>query len=340
LLVEDNELNQQVASELMRDEGLVVDIADNGAIAVERLNEATYDVVLMDMQMPVMDGITATTLIRTLPEHQTLPIVAMTANAMQADRDRCKAAGMNDYVSKPIDPLELWATLLRWIAPRAPVEEIAEDLETRIPPAQPVPTLLPAAIAGLDMLAGMSHMGGKASLYRDMLVRFCQTQNSAAREIEAAALALQWEQAERTAHTLKGLAGNIGAKALQSLGQSLESMLKNAQADSGMPDLLARTQEELQKLVEAITQALASLVPADAEISQQNLAERMAEVPEILAQLASYLSNSDAAAADLLSEHQAVLRASLGALLDPLRAAVDGFDFDEALSILRQHEVA
>jgi CheY-like chemotaxis protein len=120
LLVEDNEVNQLVASELLRQMGLEVDIADDGQVALDKVQAATYDLVLMDMQMPVMDGLTATRRIRALPGFETLPIVAMTANAMASDREACLAAGMNDHLPKPIEPRELGNCVLKWIRPRAP----------------------------------------------------------------------------------------------------------------------------------------------------------------------------------------------------------------------------
>jgi two-component system sensor histidine kinase/response regulator len=118
LLVEDNDLNQEVALELLRDAGLIVDLAEDGQRALDKLATADYDIVLMDMQMPVMDGVTATVALRLDPRWQSLPVVAMTANAMQADRERCLAAGMNDHIAKPIEPEDLWKTLLKWIKPR------------------------------------------------------------------------------------------------------------------------------------------------------------------------------------------------------------------------------
>jgi CheY-like chemotaxis protein len=118
LLVEDNEMNQRVATELLQDAGFVVELAVNGAVALAMVQKATYDMVLMDMQMPVMNGVRATAAIRTLPGLSGLAIVAMTANAMQGNRDRCLAAGMNDYLLKPIDPDELWRTLLQWLPDR------------------------------------------------------------------------------------------------------------------------------------------------------------------------------------------------------------------------------
>ncbi len=123
LLVEDNDLNQEVASEILTDAGFVVEVADNGQIAVDMVGKSAYDIVLMDMQMPVMDGVTATIEIRKNPAFEALPIVAMTANAMQQDKDKCLAAGMVDFITKPIQPDELWATLGRWIKPKhAPVK--------------------------------------------------------------------------------------------------------------------------------------------------------------------------------------------------------------------------
>jgi CheY-like chemotaxis protein len=130
LLVEDNDLNQEVASEILTDAGFVVDIADNGQIAVDMVGKSSYDIVLMDMQMPVMDGVTATIEIRKDGRFKDLPIVAMTANAMQQDKDKCLAAGMVDFITKPIQPDELWATLGRWIKPKH-----APAIVTAVPPA-------------------------------------------------------------------------------------------------------------------------------------------------------------------------------------------------------------
>ena len=136
LLVEDNDLNQEVAGEILTDAGFLVEIADNGRIAVDKVQlnaEQPYDIVLMDMQMPVMDGVSATVEIRKDARFKDMPIVAMTANAMQQDKDRCTAAGMVDFVTKPIQPDELWAALRRWIKPRHPVAVPAE--KTAVPPA-------------------------------------------------------------------------------------------------------------------------------------------------------------------------------------------------------------
>ena len=121
LLVEDNDINQQVAREMLQDCGLLVDVAENGEVALRMIREAAYDLVFMDMQMPVMDGVTATREVRKLDQFRQLPIVAMTANAMKQDRHRCLDAGMNDFLVKPIDPENLFSILLRWAVPRHPL---------------------------------------------------------------------------------------------------------------------------------------------------------------------------------------------------------------------------
>ncbi|MCJ9713253.1 response regulator, partial [Bordetella hinzii] len=168
LLVEDNELNQEVAIELLHDAGIVVDLARNGEIAVHKVGETDYDIVLMDMQMPVMDGITATQEIRKLPRFAALPIVAMTANAMESDRQRCLDAGMNDHVPKPIEPEQLWRTLLRWIKPR----HSPGDITLLSAPGSLDGIGLPSAIDGLDVDNGLRRVLGNKSLYLLMLRRF------------------------------------------------------------------------------------------------------------------------------------------------------------------------
>ncbi len=169
LLVEDNDFNQQVAMDLLTDLGMRVDVAENGAVALEKIAQKDYGLVLMDMQMPVMDGVTATREIRSRG-YLDLPILAMTANAMQADQERCLEAGMNDYLAKPIDPDLLIECLLRWVKRRANVPKA--EKKALIPAAGAKETLLPAQIDGLDLTRGLRQMRGKKSFYRDMLIKF------------------------------------------------------------------------------------------------------------------------------------------------------------------------
>ena len=159
LLVEDNDINQLIARALLEDLGLVVDVADNGQIAVELAQKSPYDLVFMDMQMAVMDGITATREIRKLQRLKHLPIVAMTANAMERDRRKCLDAGMNDFLGKPLDQQDLLGILLRWIRPRGATPVPAAPKKTRSESTQPAATAdcdLPEGIAGLNAALGLS----------------------------------------------------------------------------------------------------------------------------------------------------------------------------------------
>jgi len=229
LLVEDNDINQQVARELLEDAGLRVDVADNGEVALAMVRSTAYDLVFMDMQMPVMDGITATQAIRRLGKFEHLPVVAMTANAMEADRQKCLAAGMNDFLVKPIDPDDMWNILLRWVRPRQ--EPAAAAAAVAPPPAvtRPAAGELPQGIHGLDTTLGLSRMAGKKPLYLAMLRRYASGQGQAGQQIRDALAAGDSETAQRVAHTLKGVSGNVGATAIQELAGALEQALRDAQ---------------------------------------------------------------------------------------------------------------
>jgi len=348
LLVEDNELNQLVATELLRDAGLRVDVAANGQIALERIDRQRYDLVLMDMQMPVMDGETATRRLRADPRHAGLPIIAMTANAMETDRQRCFAAGMNDHVAKPIDPPVLWAALTRWIKPRgeggaeaaAAAAAAAAGTAGRspVPPARrtsprarDAAVLLPRDIAGLDAALGLQRALGKPALYADMLRRFAQGQRSVDRALEAAEQAADALLAERLVHTLKSVAANIGARGLSEQAQALEQSLR-----AGEPPRMR------QHLRDAMALSLAVLLRGlDAWMEESRPASSAAAAPgaaarpqEALHQLAELLRQDDPAALDCLEQHRAALQAALGDAFERLERSTRGFDFDEALAVL------
>jgi len=255
LLVEDNDINQQVARELLEDVGLVVDVADNGQIALEQVRKAAYDMVFMDMQMPVMDGVTATVEIRKLPGLANLPIVAMTANVMEQDRRKCMDAGMNDFLVKPIDPKDMTAILLRWARPRRTGAVVDTVVGTGAAPAAPKPAgaahELPTHVAGLDTALGLSRMLGKKSLYVAMLRRYVAGQEHVVREIRDAWRAGDAGTAERLAHTTKAVSGNIGATLVQERATALEAALRQG-ADA----------EQVEQLVGALEAPLWDLLAA------------------------------------------------------------------------------
>nr|WP_315183683.1 response regulator [uncultured Albidiferax sp.] len=325
LLVEDNDLNQQVASELLQDAGFTVDVADNGLIGVAMVGQTAYDLILMDMQMPVMDGVAATREIRATGLYPDLPIVAMTANAMQSDRDRCLAAGMNSFVAKPIEPDDLWRALAQWIRPR---EGLGKSLgEPRPLPATPAPatgdTEIPHHIAGLDTALGLKRVMGKQSLYLGMLRKFTTGQAQATQQITEALEAADSATAERLAHTLKGVAGNIGASDLQHAAGLLEAAIHAGQP---LDALLEPVHSQLAALVAALQAAL----PAPAALTDMD----QAQLAPVLAQLRSLLAEDDSDASELFQQHSSLLQAALGRAHATVASAMAEYDFEAALQAL------
>ena len=229
LLAEDNEINQQVAMEILEGAGLRVTVAANGREAVDKIRAERFDAVLMDIQMPVMDGFQATREIRNLDPPRDLPIIAMTASAMTQDREAAMAAGMNDHVSKPIDIGELFSALVKWIDAAA----IQPRVEEVSPPAAPEPAVaiqIPA-LDGIDTENGLQRVGGNQSLYQKILLKFYEEYPQVTSEITAALAEDGRESAQRLAHTVKGVAGNIGAGDLQKTAGLLEAAIKEGNLD-------------------------------------------------------------------------------------------------------------
>ncbi|MBG9386550.1 PAS domain-containing hybrid sensor histidine kinase/response regulator [Caenimonas aquaedulcis] len=259
LLVEDNDINQHVACEILRDAGFVVEVADNGAVALERVQERPYALVLMDMQMPVMDGVTATREIRKLAQFAEMPIIAMTANAMDRDRQRCLDAGMNDFVSKPIDPVGLAAVVTRWLERARAAPTVPAPLaELPAPATADAGCAALARIPGLNVALGLGRMMNKKPLYLAMLRRYMQSQRDCPMQVWSAIERADWQTAERIAHTAKGLAGNIGADGLAASAQALETALREQR---GIAELEPPHREFAGQLT-ALTDALAQALPA------------------------------------------------------------------------------
>jgi two-component system sensor histidine kinase/response regulator len=334
LLVEDNDLNQEVATELLRSAGLVVDVADNGQIAVDKVQAVAYDIVLMDMQMPVMDGLTATRIIRQMPQFEALPIVAMTANAMQSDRELCRAAGMNDHVAKPIEPQELFACLLRWVRHRAnalaqvPGTSDGSLAGDGAKSATEEPEV-PEGIAGLDTHLGLRRVLGKRPMYLNMLRKFVAGQQGAVDSILGALDAGDWETAARTAHTTKGVCGNIGAVNVQAQAGELEDAIRQRRSSEALHAMADQLRSTLQPLVQAIQAWLPAEPAKQAAVSVDEVA-----LQQVCARLRELCAEMDSGAEDLLSEHDALLRSAFPGRMQALVEAIRGFDFDLAVAQL------
>ena len=331
LLVEDNAINQEVAAGLLRGAGFVVDLAENGDIAVRRVQETDYDLVFMDMQMPVMDGLQATAAIRQIPALAHLPIVAMTANAMQQDRERCLAAGMNDFVAKPIDPDELWAVLLRWVRPRgldgvppAPVSVL--PVEAVPPGGAGLPATGFDVIGELDEAAGLRSVAGNRPLWLSLLRRFAARYGRCAQDIGEALDRGDAASAERLAHTVKGLAGTLGAGRLQHLARQLEVAIREQPVHAMVAAPLDAFEMALAGLVAQIESQLGPVDEAPA--SGTSALER--PLDEVCGEILGLLEASNSAAQHLFAKAGVQLRAAFPAHYEAIAQAIDDFDFDIA----------
>jgi CheY-like chemotaxis protein len=325
--VEDNALNQEVATEILQSAGCGVSLAGDGEEAIRKLHESDFDIVLMDVQMPVMDGLAATRELRGETRFAALPIIAMTANAMAEDRDRCLSAGMNDYIAKPIDPDAMFAVLRRYYS---------GGPETVEPPAAekaPSEKSKPLMIEGIDTEGGLRRVVGNRNLYMDLLRRFSEGQRGFDSRIKEAFDGGDLRTAERLAHTLKGVAGNIGAGEVQALAGELEACI-NGKAFKSAAGLLERLSALLAATFDRIDAALSSR--ADPVASSENKSEDSRSLDELLGKLDRYAEESDSEAVEYFDSARAELVSHLGLpTVEELGGAIRAYDFSRALEILR-----
>ncbi|MEP5765133.1 MAG: response regulator [Halieaceae bacterium] len=329
LLAEDNEINQQIARELLEEAGFYVDLANNGVEAVKMVHAAEYDLVLMDIQMPEMDGHEATRRIREIPKFKDLPIVAMTAGVMAEDKAKAKEVGMNDHVSKPIELNRFFEALVRWIQPGerdVPVHE--SQLEQDKPEVN-----LPRELAGINIKLGLSRVGGNPGLFRDILLRFRDGQVNVVEETRVALSEGNLELAARLAHTLKGVAASIGASEVASAAKDLEAGIAKSGADVAVV-LLESTQAHLDQVVSALSvlevekRSQTTAGPVDWELVQANLS-----------QLRNLLENSDTGAGKKLEVLTKVLPdEAFASTLGAIGRAFSDYDFDQGLEHLAELE--
>ena len=330
LLVEDNELNQEVAQALLDGAGLQVDIASDGQQAVDMVQARSYDLVLMDVQMPVMGGLQATRLIRSQAQHATLPIIAMTANAMTSDREECLRAGMNDHVAKPVNPVVLLNTIGQWIRPRPGVG--GDTDETRRLANSAATDLVMPPLPGIDTDDGLSRMMGRKEAYLNLLRKFAAHCRDAAAQCRSAVDGGDVETAARVAHTLKGLAGQIGAHALQTAASQLEAGLRPSAEPRTVPMLLEGFERALDAVMRTLDEQLPMAPEAMASIESEERTRTLQKTCERLAQL---LAASDFEASTEWQAHADLLRAGLGKDFRIIGKAIDNFEFAQALQALR-----
>jgi PAS domain S-box-containing protein len=324
LLVEDNEVNREMAEEILRTAGMQVETAVNGADAVERAAAAPYDVIIMDCHMPVMDGFEATRRIRANPARSTVPILAMTASVLLGDRELCIAAGMDDHIAKPVDVAQLYAKLAGWI----------EGKPVAVPYVDPPVTggdAEPGRV--VDRKAALARLGGNEDMYRRLLVGFRENQADAVERIRTALAAPDLDAARRDAHTLKGLAGNIGAADLVRAAAEVEQRIAMHGDADAIEAGMAPLEAELGRVVATIDGA-----PLPGRSTTATLAQTSAQaLPAAVAGLHRLLVADDAEAVHRLDDILPQLIERLPADdVESLVRAVGRYQFENAVGLLRQ----
>jgi signal transduction histidine kinase/DNA-binding response OmpR family regulator/HPt (histidine-containing phosphotransfer) domain-containing protein len=330
LLVEDNDINREIAVELLTDAGLEVDIAENGRIACDRVAAVGigYAGVLMDVQMPEMDGIEATARIRRDWSADDLPIIAMTAHAYEAERQRCFAAGMNDHIPKPVDPALMVDTLNRWLKPRAtPAPASAGQTPAALAPAP----VLPATLPPFDIGAALLRVNGKAALLRKLIVDFGTSYDATVPTLRGQIARGALAEARTLAHTLKGVAGSLEIDGVAKVAAALEAAL-----EAGNTDPLADHLAELERLLIPALAAARSLIiaPTTADSATSAPADDAEVVAAGEALRSSLQRRSLRARADFDRFALALGITAQAIQAHPVKLAIDQLDYDSALSAL------
>jgi two-component system sensor histidine kinase/response regulator len=342
LLAEDNEINQQIAVELLEGAGARVQVANTGREAVDLLmrEPSGYDLVLMDLQMPEMDGYQATLKIRAESRDSSLPVIAMTAHATIEERQRCLAVGMNDHVSKPIDPAALFETLGRYYRPvdkpetgvDSPNGQSTDDVATSTGAGKtPLGTEELPSVEGLNTVEGLRRIGGNRKLYLKLLRQFVEEQSGAPEVIAESLAAGDRRTAERVAHTLKGVAGNLGAVAVQAAASDLEKAIAG-RGDVTQIDLLRQTvAARLAALIAQLRFASGDQLATDAQVAPSTAAPDPERLKTAVAEMLKQLGEFDAAAADCLETNNAVFRSLFtGADFARFERRIQSYSFGEA----------
>jgi PAS domain S-box-containing protein len=331
LLVEDDPINQEVALELLRSVGLSADLAEDGAAAIARYQAAAgdYALILMDVRMPVMDGLAATRQIRTLPGGDTIPIVAMTANAFAEDRIQCTASGMNDFVAKPVDPDLLFSIIHKWLlrngvacpAPPTPVAGAHPD------PEETELLRLLAAVEGLDSKRGLRTMRGNVVSYAVLLRRFAETHGLDAGLFAKRLADGDMSEARRVAHSLKGAAASVGATGIESLAAKLEAAVL-AQDAPAIDALVGPLNAEIERVRAGIWSALPPETGAKTDVIE------WAALQGALEQLERLLRRGDMRANSIYRDVAPMIRAVLAPRADQMERLLGNFNYEGALDLL------
>ncbi|GAA0841259.1 hypothetical protein GCM10009113_07430 [Marinobacter szutsaonensis] len=323
LLVEDNEINQELAAELLSSNGMSVSVASNGIEALEKLETETFDGVLMDCQMPEMDGYTATRRIREQERYRDLPVLALTANAMANEREKVLAAGMNDHITKPINVEHLFSVMAKWIHPEAPSPGAKRHPQRADSNGVP-------SIEGLDTVSALERFQGNVSLYLKQVHRLAENSRTAVETLDELTRKKQWHEAAHFLHSLRGSAASLGADELVAIAGKLEAYVTE---ESRVPMAeLEKFKQEVSRLVSAIDDAGLAVHTGGFSGVDGGDPERATVV---VSELRLLVEEFDAGSQQYLQDNIASLeQAGLSKFAKQLRQALSEYDFDAAAGIL------
>lgn len=350
LIVEDNELNQQVAMEMLANAGMIVSLAANGQEALDAVMANRFDALLMDIQMPVMDGYTATRVIRRDDRFKDLPIIAMTEHAMTGDQEKSAAAGMNDHITKPIDPTQLYTVLARWISaashpageervPDVIARNHAEKADTDSAPISGEAQPFPEVLDGFDLVDGLQRLQGNKALYRKLLTGFATRYKQAADNIHQALDAKEYRKAHSIIHDIKGLAGNLAAHHLQEAAAELEKLIKHPDANNPPPpDAITNAFVIFETRMAQALQSARYIESLEAMPAPSPSAESTGKLPSDLAKAAAGRLREAAEMGDVsgmtaIAEEMTSLSKDFAPYLSRIVQLTDDFDFEGILEL-------
>jgi PAS domain S-box-containing protein len=338
LLVEDNAINQEVTTQLLEDAGMWVSIAENGQVAVDMVGAASYDLVLMDVQMPVMNGLQATEAIRRLPDCRDLPILAMTANAFAEDRENCLRAGMNDHVAKPVEPDQLYISLMRWLPPGAGRQVVGDDgtegeAEWESPEERRILAAL-ATVHGLDTSRIMRSLKRDSQRYGRLLGQFIHNHADDGALMFIQAAANDFEAVRQIAHSLKGVAALLGAYRVESLAFDLEDGIRAGVDSDTLQSRLDALAGDLEKLITDLRHALGADTTESAHEDPTTV--NWTELNTLVNRLEALLVENDTMALKVMEQSRDLLLAALGETARKLDRQIQSYDYEDALTTLQE----